>query len=461
LRIKGTGVTSAVVSREEVDQLRSAVAGEVFTPKDAGYDQVRRIHNGMIDKRPSVIVRCQNTADVVDAVKFAREHELEISIRGGGHNVAGRAVTDGGLMVDTQTMKGVYVDPASRRVRAQPGLTWNEYNRATHAYGLATTGGVVSTTGVAGLTLGGGLGWLMGKYGLAVDNVRSVEVVDANGQILIADGQQHTDLYWALRGGGGNFGVAASFEYDAHPVSTVFGGVIAFALPDAPRVWEFFGDFSADAPDELVLIMALTHAPDGSGHKIAAVGMCHCGDLADGERAAAAIRSAATPLVDMLGPLPYPVQNTLLDPGFPKGARNYWKSAYFKEITADTVALMAERFAQTPSTMTGMVIEHFHGAVSRVPATATAFPHREPGYNLVILGVWPDPKDDDANIAWVRGSYGALMPYIADSVYVNYLADDDTSRVQAAYGPCWERLQQVKRSYDPDNVFHLNQNIVP
>ena len=211
-------------------------------------------------------------------------------------------------MVDTQTMKGVHVDPASRRVHAQPGLTWNEYNRATATYGLATTGGVVSTTGIAGLTLGGGLGWLMGKYGMAVDNVRSVEVVDANGQILIADEQQHTDLYWAFRGGGGNFGVASSFEYDAHPVSTVFGGLIAFALPDAPRVWEFFGDFSADAPDELVLMMALVHAPDGSGHKIAAVLMCHCGDLSDGEQAAAAIRSAAPPLIDVLGPLPYPVR---------------------------------------------------------------------------------------------------------------------------------------------------------
>ncbi|HUJ65283.1 MAG TPA: FAD-binding oxidoreductase [Acidimicrobiales bacterium] len=454
-------MTGGVVSQEAVGQLRSAVAGEVCTPEDGGYDQVRQIHNGMIDKRPAVIVRCQNTADVVDAVKFAREHELEISVRGGGHNVAGRAVTDGGLMVDTQTMKGVYVDPASRRVRAQPGLTWNEYNRATAAYGLATTGGVVSTTGIAGLTLGGGLGWLMGKYGMAVDNVRSVEVVDADGQILTADEEQNSDLYWALRGGGGNFGVASSFEYDAHPVSTIYGGLIAFALPDAARVWEFFSDFSAAASDELVLMMALVHAPDGSGHKITVVGMCHCGDLSDGEKAAAAIRGAGTPLIDLLGPMPYPVQNTLLDPGFPKGARNYWKSAYFKEITAETVALMAERFAQTPSIMTGMVIEHFHGAVTRVPATATAFPHREPGYNLVIPGVWPDARDDVPNITWVRDTYDALTPYMAESVYVNYMADDDTGRVQAAYGPCWGRLQEVKRAYDPDNVFHLNQNIAP
>ena len=259
----------------------------------------------------------------------------------------------------------------------------------------------------------------MGKYGMAVYNVRSVELVDANGQIRTADAEQNPDLYWALRGGGGNFGVAASFEYDAHPVSMIYGGLIAFALPDAPKVWEFLGDFAAESPDELVLMMALVHAPDGSGHKIAAVAMCHCGDLAKGEEAAAAIRGAATPLMDMLGPLPYPVQNTLLDPGFPKGARNYWKSAYFKEITADTVAVMVARFAQTPSIMTAMVIEHFHGAVTRVPPTATAFPHRKPGYNLVIPGVWPDARDDDANIAWVKDTFGALAPYTTDSVYVN------------------------------------------
>jgi FAD/FMN-containing dehydrogenase len=360
-------LTSGSVLQEAVDQLRATISGETLTAVDAAYDVVRQVHNGMIDKRPAVIVRCQNTADIADAVKFARQHDLEISVRGGGHNAAGRAVTDGGLMIDTQTMKGVHVDPAARRVRAQAGLSWNEYNRATAAYGLATTGGVVSTTGIAGLTLGGGLGWLMGKYGMAADNVRSVELVDANGQIRTADAEQDPDLYWALRGGGGNFGVAASFEYDAHPVSMVYGGLIAFDLADAPKVWEFFGDFAAESPDELMLIMALVHAPDGSGHKLAAIGMCHCGGPTEGEKAAAAIRGAAAPLMDMLGPLPYPVQNTLLDGGYPKGARNYWKSAYFKEITADTVSVMAARFAQTPSAMTGMVIEHFHGAVTRVP----------------------------------------------------------------------------------------------
>jgi FAD/FMN-containing dehydrogenase len=301
----------------------------------------------------------------------------------------------------------------------------------------------------------------MGRYGMAVDNVRSVEVVNSEGDILTADDAQNPDLFWALRGGGGNFGVASSFEYDAHPVSTIYGGLIAFALPDAPKVWEFFSEFSAKNPDELTMMMALVHAPDGSGHKIAAMAMCHCGDLADGEKAASALRTAATPLVDLLGPLPYPVQNTLMDPAFPKGARNYWKSAYLKDITSDTVALMVERFEQTPSIMTGMVIEHFHGAVTRVPATATAFPHREPGYNLVLAGVWPDAKDDVANTTWVRDAFGALGSYMTDSVYVNYLGEDDAGRVQAAYGPCWERLQQVKRTSDPDNVFPLNQNIVP
>ncbi|MBV8986250.1 MAG: FAD-binding oxidoreductase [Acidimicrobiia bacterium] len=449
------------VPHAALDQLREAVSGEAVTPSDAAFDSVRQVHNGMIDKRPAVIVRCQNTADIVKAVRFAREHSLEISVRGGGHNVAGRAVTDGGVMIDTQTMKGVHVNPSTSRVRAQAGLSWNEYNRATAAYGLATTGGVVSTTGVAGLTLGGGLGWLMGKYGMAVDNVRSVEVVDAEGQILTADDNENPDLYWALRGGGGNFGVASSFEFDAHQVSTIYGGLCAFAVEDAPKLWEFFGEFSADAPDELTLVMAMVHAPDGSGHKIVGIGMCHCGDQADGEKAADAIRGAATPLLDMLGPLPYPIQNTLLDAGFPKGARNYWKSAYFKEITTDTVAAMVDRFEQTPSIMSGMVIEHFHGAVTRVPATATAFPHREPGYNLVLTGVWPDNAGDDANIAWVRETFGTLTPYMSDAAYVNYLGDDDGARVQAAYGPCWERLQSVKRTYDPENVFHLNQNITP
>jgi FAD/FMN-containing dehydrogenase len=348
-----------------------------------------------------------------------------------------------------------------RTVRAQGGVTWGEFNRAAHVHGLATTGGVVSTTGIAGLTLGGGLGWLMGKYGMAVDNLRSAEVVTADGGVRTASEEDDADLLWALRGGGGNFGVAVSLEYDAHPLSSVFGGIIAYELADAPKVFDFFRDFTAGCPDELTTFCGLVHAPDGSGHKIAAVPMCHCGELAAGEEAAQQLRTAATPLVDLLGPMPYPVVNTLLDAGFPKGARNYWKSAFFKDLAPEAVAILVESFEKTPSIMTGLVVEHFHGLVTRIPATATAYPHREPGYNLVLVSEWIDPRDDEANIAWARDTFSALAPYMADTAYVNYLDSDDSDRTRSAYGPNWDRLVSLKRRFDPDNLFRLNQNIKP
>jgi FAD/FMN-containing dehydrogenase len=451
---------AVTISEGRLEELKAGFTGELLVPGEPGYEEARRVHNGLIDKRPTVVARCRDTADVVDAVRFARESDTEISVRGGGHNVAGRAVSDGAVMIDLQPMKGVIVDPGTRTARAQGGVTWTEYNRATHAYGLASTGGVISSTGIAGLTLGGGLGWLMGRYGMAIDNLRSVEVVTADGEIRTASADDDADLFWAVRGGGGNFGVASSFEYDVHPLSMIYGGLIAFDLPEVPRVGAFYRDFTAENPDELTTFMALTHAPDGSGHKITGLAMCHCGETGDGERAADQLRTAATPLVDLLGPMPYPAVNSMLDDGFPKGARNYWKSAFFKELSDDAIATLHDCFARTPSIMTGMVIEHFHGAVTRIDPTATAYPHREPGFNLVIAGQWLEPADDDANIAWVRETFAALTPYMADEVYVNYLNDDDGDRVRAAYGPNWDRLVELKRRYDPDNVFHLNQNIV-
>ena len=449
------------LSLATVDEFRAAFSGQVLAASDAGYDDIRQVHNGLIDKRPELIARCQNTADVADAVRLGRDQGLEISVRGGGHNVAGRAVSEGGLMIDLQAMKGIHVDPIRHTVRAQGGLTWGEYNRATHAYGLATTGGVVSTTGIAGLTLGGGIGWLMGKYGMAIDNLRSVEIVMADGEIRTASAEVEPDLYWAVRGGGGNFGVTSSYEYDAHPLSTVFGGIIAFDLPDAPKVFDFYRDFTSSSPDELVSFCGLVHAPDGSGHKIAALPICHCGVPSEAERAAERLRTAATPLVDLLGPMPYPVVNTLLDGGFPKGARNYWKSAFFKELSDEAVGIMREAFEKAPSIMSGLVVEHFHGLVTRIPATATAYPHRQPGYNLVLAAEWLDPADDEANIRWARETFTALAPHMADAAYVNYLDTDDLDRVRVAYGPNWERLVSLKRRYDPDNVFRLNQNIDP
>ena len=449
------------VPAERVQALRDQCSGQVLGPGDAGYDEARQVHNGLIDKRPSLIVRCQDTADVVDAVNLARDEGLEVSVRGGGHNVAGRAVTDGGLMIDLQAMKGVHVDPRAGTVRAQAGVTWREFNRATHVHGLATTGGVVSTTGIAGLTLGGGLGWLMGKYGSAIDNVRSVEVVTADGQVRTASADEDADLFWAVRGGGGNFGAAVSIEYDAHPLSTVVGGILAWQLADAPKVIDYYRDFTATAPDEMTTFCGLVHAPDGSGNKIVATPLCYCGDISAGEKSVAQIRSATSPLLDLTGPMPYPVINTLLDDAFPKGARNYWKSAFFKELTPETVAVMVEAFERAPSPMSGMVIEHFHGLVTRIPATATAYPHREPGYNLVLMSQWLDPRDDDANIAWARETFAALAPYTADAAYVNYLDSDDTDRVRNAYGPNWDRLVALKQQYDPDNLFRLNANIRP
>ena len=450
-----------LVAAERVQALREQCSGQVLEPGDAGYDEVRQVHNGLIDRRPGLIVRCQDTADVIDAVNLGRDEGLEVSVRGGGHNVAGRAVTDGGLMIDLQAMKGVHVDPKARTVRAQGGVTWREYNRATHVYGLATTGGVVSTTGIAGLTLGGGLGWLMGKYGVAIDNLRSAEIVTADGHVRTASEEEDADLFWAVRGGGGNLGVAVSFEYGAHPLSTVVGGILAWELADAPKVVDFYRDFTATAPDEMTTFCALVHAPDGSGHKIVAMPLCHCGDISAGEKTVAQIRSATSPLVDLTAQMPYPVVNTLLDGGFPKGARNYWKSAFFKDLTPETVAVMVDSFERAPSPMSGMVIEHFHGLVTRIPATATAYPHREPGYNLVLIAEWIDPRDDDANIAWARDTFAALAPYMAEAAYVNYLDHDDTDRVRIAYGPNWDRLVSLKQRYDPDNLFRLNANIKP
>jgi FAD/FMN-containing dehydrogenase len=453
-------VTNSIPSGD-LERFRSAFSGDVLIGSDAGYDEARAVHNGLIDRRPAVIARCRTTADVVESVKLAADAGLEVSVRGGGHNVAGRAVTEGGLMIDLAGMKDVQVDATARTARAEGGATWADYNNATHAHGLASTGGVVSTTGIAGLTLGGGLGWLMGRYGMAVDALRAAEVVMADGVVRTASADEDSDLFWAIRGGGGNFGVATALEYDLQPLTDIYGGLIAFDLSAAADVGAFYRDAVPDDPDELTTFMALTHAPDGSGHKIAALAICHCGDLADGEKAVAPARSVATPLVDLLGPLPYPVVNTLLDAAFPKGARNYWKSAFFKELSAEAVETMLDCFRRTPSIMTGMVIEHFHGAVTRVAATDTAYPHREPGFNLVLATQWADPADDDVNIAWTRETFDALAPFTADAAYVNYLNDDEGDRVRSAYGPNWERLVELKRRYDPGNFFHMNQNIRP
>jgi hypothetical protein len=443
------------------DELAGAFNGSLVSPGDAGYDEVRAVHNGLVDKRPGLIARCHNVADVRDAVTFGRDSGLEISVRGGGHNVAGRAVTDGGLMIDLSLMRGVDVDPRRRRARVQGGATWNEYNRATHAYGQATTGGVVSTTGVAGLTLGGGLGWLMGKYGLSIDNLTRVEIVTADGQVRMVDAESEPDLFWALQGGGGNFGVAASFEFETHPLDMVLGGLLAHPLAAAGEVMDAYRQFTKDVPDDATVFCGLVHAPDGSGAKLCGLPLCHAGEPAQAEADMRPLRQFGPPMLDLVQPMPYPVVNTMLDDAFPRGALSYWKSAFLTELSDAAVRTMIDAFEATPSILTSIVIENFHGAVCRVDKTATACPNREPGYNLLLAGQWLDPADTDANVRWVRGTFAALEPYMAPRAYVNYLNDDDSDRVPNAYGPNYERLAEIKRRYDPDNLFHLNQNIAP
>jgi FAD/FMN-containing dehydrogenase len=453
----------ATVLEEHLASLEG-FAGQLLDPDDAGYDEVRSVHNGMINKRPALIARCQGVADVVATVALACEHGFELSVRGGGHNVGGSAVTEGGAMLDLSLMKGIHVDPDARTVRAQGGVTWGELNRETQLHGLAVTGGVISTTGIAGLTLGGGLGWLMGKYGLACDNLLTAEVVTADGRVLTASADENPDLFWGLRGGGGNFGVVTSFEYKLYPVGPIVtGGLVLHPVDAARDVLRFARDFCADLPDELTVVAALVHAPDGSGLKLAGIAACHVGTLEQAQQDLAPVLDFGSPVETAIGPIPYTVQNTMLDAAFPKGLLNYWKSTFLNDTPDAAIDALVDQFAACPSPMTAMILEHFHGAVSRVPLDATPVPHRETGWNVVVASVWPDPEATSANVAWTREAFGAVQPFAAPRRWLNYLGEDETGEgpVRAAYGPNYDRLVELKTTYDPANLFRLNQNIKP
>jgi FAD/FMN-containing dehydrogenase len=448
-----------------MEDLRTQLAGTLVLPSDTAYEEARRVHNGLIDRRPACVVRCHGTADVQAAVRFARERGLEIAVRGGAHNVAGNAVCEGGLVIDLTAMRGVHVDPRARRARAQGGATWGDYNRETQAHGLASTGGVVSTTGIGGLTLGGGLGWLMGKHGLAVDSLRAVELVTADGDVLRASAEDHPELFWALRGGGGNFGVATWLEYELYPVGPmVVAGLVAHPFAAARDVLRFYRDFTASLPDELTVFAGVLHAPDGSGTKLSAIMACHSGSIEEGTKAVAAIKRFGSPVMDVIGPTPYPAVNMMFDAGFPRGALNYWKSNFLAGLPDDAIDTMSERFKGVPSPMSALLLEHFHGAATRVGVADTAFPHRTVGYNFLTVGQWTDPGATATNVGWVRESYDAMARHFASGRYVNYLNADDireAGAVSAAFGPNAKRLREVKQKYDPGNVFHLNQNIKP
>ena len=453
---------SATMDDAAVAGLAAQVSGSVLGPQDAGYDAARAVHNGLVDRRPALIVRCRTTHDVVAALEFARRTAHEVSIRGGGHNVAGRAVTEGGVMIDLAEMKRISIDPDAATATAEGGVIWAELNDAAAERGLAVTGGAVSTTGIAGFTLGGGLGWLMSKYGLASDNLLAVELVTAEGDILQVDGATHPDLFWALRGGGGNFGVATRFTYRLHPLKTIVGGLIAHPFDAARDLLRFYRDAVAEAPDDLTVFAGLVHAPDGSGTKLAALVACHAGEPADAERDLEPFKTWGSPLMVQVGPMPYPAMNTILNAGYPAGSLNYWLSSFTRGLPDELIDIAVERFATVPSTMSAILLEHFHGAVTRVAPAETAVPHREEGWNLLLPSVWTDPAENEANIAWTRKTFAEMRPHFGLGRWLNYLGDDQAGdAIRAAYGPNYERLREVKRRYDPDNVFHLNHNVEP
>ena len=415
----------------------------------------------MVDKRPALIARCANADDIATAVRFAREQDLAVSIRGGGHNVAGLAVSDGGLMIDCAPMKGIAIDAQARTARADPGVLWGEFDQATQEHGLATVGGVVATTGIAGLTLGGGQGWLTGKYGLSLDNLLSAEVVTADGERVRASAEEHPDLFWALRGAGANFGVVTSFEYRLHPVGPiVLGGMVIHPLAHARQVLRFYREFAAAQPDELTTYAALLTPPDST--PVIGLVCCYTGALADGERAVAPLRRFGSPVADTLRPMPYLAVQGIIGAGFPAGRRNYWKSTLLREIGDEIIEAVADFAACVPSPFTAIAIADTHGAYGRVASDATAYPHRDLPFDLVMLSSWTEPAETERNIAWTRALYQALQSHAGSGVYVNDLdSDEGQGRVREAYGANYLRLAEVKRRWDPDNVFRANHNIVP
>ena len=448
-------VTSASVRRE----LGSGVRGQVICPDDLGYDAVRAVFNGMIDRRPLAVIRPVDASDVVRCIEFTRRHDLPLSVRGGGHSVAGHAVRDGALMLDMSGMKAIRVEPEKRTVRAEPGLTLGEFDRATQAFGLATTLGVVSVTGIAGLTLGGGLGWLNGRYGLACDNLISADVVTADGQLLRASAQENEDLFWGIRGGGGNFGVVTSFEYQLHPVDVVLAGALSYPLSTAPQVLRFYDAFVKAAPDELSTAVSLALTP--TGEPTVFIVVCYCGPIDEGEQLLHPLRTFQSPGDDSIQPMPYTALQSARDEGFPSGRLHYWKSGWLRDLSDGAIETLMQFVPHMPSSASGVGLQQMHGLASRIAPSATAFPHRAEQYDFLILSQWPDTTDSDRNIEWTSALFQAMQPHLEESVYVNNLGDEGPGRVMAAYGENYLRLAALKANLDRDNLFRANQNIDP
>jgi FAD/FMN-containing dehydrogenase len=442
------------------DEFKAGLRGQLLSPGDEGYDGARKLWNGMFDRRPALIARCAGAADVIRAVSFARDNRLAVAVRGGGHSFPGHSVCDGGLVIDLSAMKGIRVDLRTRTARAQAGVKWIEFDHETQAFGLATTGGTDADTGIAGLTLGGGLGWLSSKYGLTVDNLVSADVVTADGRLLTASATENQDLFWGLRGGSGNFGVVTSFEYQLHAVGpTILGGMVAYPLGRAKEVLRFYRQFAKAAPDDVTTYAGFVTPP--GGETVAALFCCYCGPLDKGEEVIRPLRSLGSPVQDLLGPMPYVAQQRLFDGAFPAGSYYYAKAGSLADLTDEAIEVFAEYAATKPSPLSGVLVQTVCGAASRVASDATAFPHRRLPYAPVIVSQWLDAATSEKNVGWARDFWKALGPLAGGGVYVNDLSHDDADRVRTAYGPNYERLAALKKAYDPDNLFRLNPNITP
>jgi FAD/FMN-containing dehydrogenase len=435
--------------------------GQLLLPSTDTYDAARKVWNGMIDRRPSCIAMCKTVDDVQSALRFARANDLPIAIRGGGHNAAGLSVCDDGIVIDLREMNTVVVDPAKKTARAGGGTTWADFDGATAKHGLATTGGAISSTGIAGLTLGGGLGWLMRSYGLACDNMIGATVVTADGSVMHASETENSDLLWALRGGGGNFGIVTEFEFALHPVSTVLGGMLVYPLQWAKDVLRVYKTVVASAPDALTVFAILTHSPDG--HPVIALAICYNGPVEDGERAIKRIRDFATPVAGAVGPIPYTALQTMLDAGLPSGLNVHWRSEFVTTVPDALIDAVVASYEDATSPLNVILIEQLGGAVGRVARDATAFDHRDSDYNLVIVGRWTDPTTADKHVSWARETSASVKPFTSGRVYVNYIgAGEAPDRVRAAFSPeKFAELAKVKTKFDPQNVFRMNQNIPP
>jgi FAD/FMN-containing dehydrogenase len=466
-----TATTTLAAETTGLDRLRDSMRGPVIAPDDAGYDAARAIWNGAIDRRPACIARCTGVADVVAAVRFARERDLVVAVRSGGHGVGGHALCDGGLVIDLSPMKGIRVDPAARTARAEAGVLWGELDRETQLHGLATVGGIVTHTGIAGLTLGGGIGWLTRKYGATVDNLLSADLVTAEGELLTASGDENPDLFWGIRGGGGNFGVVTSFEYRLHAVGPiVLAGPIFHPLEDAREVLAFYREFIATAPDELTTIFELSVAPpvpilpeDVHGKPIVMVGACDAGAPEDGIEAVRPLKEFGNPIVDLLEPKLYTALQSMFDPSVPHGWHRYWKSVELPLLTDDAIDTLVEHASAQTSPKSYCIVFQLGGALARAGADMTSFSQRDAGHNVNINAVWTeDDPGGERHVAWARDFFSAMQPHARGRVYLNFLGDEGAERVRLAYGDRqYERLAELKRAYDPTNFFRRNQNIEP